>query len=254
MRRCPSRTTARSTSAPPTARPPRPPVRPSTRSPTRRCPRSASATSAPSSRRRTSVRSSRCCPARTACCTSASCVAWPAASASTPSRTSSRWARRSRSRSPRSTTAASCRWSRSWRTTARRTPTPTTRCRLGRGLIPTSRKVANGTDPVDLDRVRSRTSPLRRASGAETLLVETDHTGSVVSTVRRTVLPGGLRVVTESMPGVRSASIGVWVGVGSRDETPAPGRCLALPRAPALQGHPGAVGARHLGVAGRRGR
>ncbi|TQM31562.1 M16 family metallopeptidase [Nocardia bhagyanarayanae] len=36
--------------------------------------------------------------------------------------------------------------------------------------------------------------------------------------VRRTVLPGGLRVVTEHVPGVRSASIGVWVGVGSRDE------------------------------------
>ncbi|WP_319943859.1 M16 family metallopeptidase [Nocardia aurantia] len=38
--------------------------------------------------------------------------------------------------------------------------------------------------------------------------------------VRRTVLPGGLRVVTEHVPGVRSASIGVWVGVGSRDEGP----------------------------------
>ena len=38
--------------------------------------------------------------------------------------------------------------------------------------------------------------------------------------VRRTVLPGGLRVVTEAMPGVRSASVGVWVGVGSRDESP----------------------------------
>jgi len=53
-----------------------------------------------------------------------------------------------------------------------------------------------------------------------TLLVEKDAGGSVVSTVRRSVLPGGLRVVTESMPGVRSASIGVWVGVGSRDESP----------------------------------
>ncbi len=41
------------------------------------------------------------------------------------------------------------------------------------------------------------------------------------STIRRTVLPGGLRVVTEQVPGVRSAAIGVWVGVGSRDETPA---------------------------------
>ncbi|MFM1725789.1 MULTISPECIES: M16 family metallopeptidase [Rhodococcus] len=38
--------------------------------------------------------------------------------------------------------------------------------------------------------------------------------------VQRTVLPGGLRVVTEHVPGVRSASVGVWVGVGSRDEQP----------------------------------
>ncbi len=38
--------------------------------------------------------------------------------------------------------------------------------------------------------------------------------------VRRTVLPGGARVVTEAMPDVRSAAFGVWVGVGSRDETP----------------------------------
>lgn len=37
-------------------------------------------------------------------------------------------------------------------------------------------------------------------------------------TVRRTLLPGGLRVVTEYVPSVRSASVGVWVGVGSRDE------------------------------------
>jgi predicted Zn-dependent peptidase len=37
--------------------------------------------------------------------------------------------------------------------------------------------------------------------------------------VRRTVLPGGVRVLTESMPGLRSATIGCWVGVGSRDET-----------------------------------
>jgi predicted Zn-dependent peptidase len=39
--------------------------------------------------------------------------------------------------------------------------------------------------------------------------------------ITRTVLPGGLRVVTEAMPGVRSLSVGVWVPVGSRDETPA---------------------------------
>ncbi|HEY9472688.1 MAG TPA: pitrilysin family protein, partial [Mycobacteriales bacterium] len=44
-----------------------------------------------------------------------------------------------------------------------------------------------------------------------------DQDGSVI---RRTVLPGGLRVVTEAMPGARSAALGVWVGVGSRDESP----------------------------------
>ncbi|WP_413767297.1 M16 family metallopeptidase [Rhodococcus pyridinivorans] len=38
--------------------------------------------------------------------------------------------------------------------------------------------------------------------------------------VRRSVLPGGVRVVTEHVPGVRSAAVGVWVGVGSRDEQP----------------------------------
>jgi predicted Zn-dependent peptidase len=36
--------------------------------------------------------------------------------------------------------------------------------------------------------------------------------------IRRTVLSGGLRVITESLPAVRSASFGIWAGVGSRDE------------------------------------
>jgi predicted Zn-dependent peptidase len=36
--------------------------------------------------------------------------------------------------------------------------------------------------------------------------------------VRRAVLPGGVRVLTEAMPGLRSATLGCWVGVGSRDE------------------------------------
>ena len=37
--------------------------------------------------------------------------------------------------------------------------------------------------------------------------------------VRRTTLPGGLRVITEQVPGVRSVAFGVWVNVGSRDES-----------------------------------
>lgn len=38
--------------------------------------------------------------------------------------------------------------------------------------------------------------------------------------IRRTILPGGLRVVTETIPTVRSVSVGMWVGIGSRDEAP----------------------------------
>jgi predicted Zn-dependent peptidase len=38
--------------------------------------------------------------------------------------------------------------------------------------------------------------------------------------IARSTLPGGPRVVTETVPGARSVSIGVWVGVGSRDESP----------------------------------
>lgn len=36
--------------------------------------------------------------------------------------------------------------------------------------------------------------------------------------VQRTDLDSGIRILTESMPGVRSVTLGVWVGVGSRDE------------------------------------
>ena len=68
--------------------------------------------------------------------------------------------------------------------------------------------------------MRVRRSPAltsdQRPGSTRTLL--TPEEGGLV---RRTVLPGGLRVITEAMPGVRSASIGVWVGVGSRDETDA---------------------------------
>lgn len=39
--------------------------------------------------------------------------------------------------------------------------------------------------------------------------------------VFRTVLPGGLRVITQRMSGARSAAVGLWVGIGSRDEEPA---------------------------------
>jgi predicted Zn-dependent peptidase len=51
-----------------------------------------------------------------------------------------------------------------------------------------------------------------------TELLDLDEVGG---RVERTELPGGLRVLTETMPGVLSATLGIWVGVGSRDESPA---------------------------------
>jgi predicted Zn-dependent peptidase len=53
-------------------------------------------------------------------------------------------------------------------------------------------------------------------SGTTRTLIRED--GGVI---RRTTLPSGQRVITERVPGQRSATIGVWVGVGSRDESPA---------------------------------
>jgi len=36
--------------------------------------------------------------------------------------------------------------------------------------------------------------------------------------IARATLPNGIRVVTEAMPHVRSVSLGVWIGSGSRIE------------------------------------
>ncbi len=56
--------------------------------------------------------------------------------------------------------------------------------------------------------------PLEQNLHADTLI----HGADGGAEVRRSVLPGGVRVLTEAMPGQRSATIGFWVGVGSRDE------------------------------------
>ena len=40
------------------------------------------------------------------------------------------------------------------------------------------------------------------------------------SVVRRSVLPSGVRILSEQIPGSQSATIGYWVAVGSRDEQP----------------------------------
>jgi predicted Zn-dependent peptidase len=43
----------------------------------------------------------------------------------------------------------------------------------------------------------------------------------VTGSPRIDVTSGGLRVISEFIPGVRSAAVGAWIGVGSRFETPA---------------------------------
>src|SRR4249919_912912 len=58
--------------------------------------------------------------------------------------------------------------------------------------------------------------PLTPAGTATSAQTVSGEAGGAL--VRRTVLPGGVRVLTESMPGLRSVTFGCWVGVGSRDE------------------------------------
>ncbi len=45
-------------------------------------------------------------------------------------------------------------------------------------------------------------------------------TTTPVREIETTTLPNGIRVITEAMPHVRSVSVGIWVGSGSRSETP----------------------------------
>jgi len=44
--------------------------------------------------------------------------------------------------------------------------------------------------------------------------------GSPLRNLEMTKLPNGVRVITEPMPHVRSVSVGIWIGSGSRRETP----------------------------------
>ncbi len=48
--------------------------------------------------------------------------------------------------------------------------------------------------------------------------VSHDENGALT---QRSILPGGVRVITEHIPGMRSATFGAWLAVGSRDEAPA---------------------------------
>lgn len=67
----------------------------------------------------------------------------------------------------------------------------------------------------------TRTAGLQRPGSIQRPgTTKTLSSGRYGGTIRRTVLPGGLRIITEALPAVRSAAFGIWVGVGSRDEVP----------------------------------
>src|SRR5258708_3757840 len=51
-----------------------------------------------------------------------------------------------------------------------------------------------------------------------TLIDDVRVTSTAPRNIRKTVLSNGLMVLTESMPHVRSVSMGAWIGSGSRDE------------------------------------
>jgi predicted Zn-dependent peptidase len=74
-------------------------------------------------------------------------------------------------------------------------------------------------------------------NGAVDLPLETPELSFQASgdaAIRRTVLPSGVRVLSERVPGARSATVGFWVAVGSRDEHPAGA------------GHPATFGSTHF--------
>lgn len=64
--------------------------------------------------------------------------------------------------------------------------------------------------PSDWSLPSSRTQKV-----GSTITLQKSPDGAVT---KRTVLPGGLRVISEHVPAMRSVSVGMWVNVGSRDE------------------------------------
>ncbi|MGC5029612.1 M16 family metallopeptidase [Micromonospora sp. DT229] len=66
---------------------------------------------------------------------------------------------------------------------------------------------------------RQAVGTVRPSGGTTRAVTRTLSDDPLGGTVRRTVLPSGLRVLTEAIPAMRSVSFGIWVAVGSRDET-----------------------------------
>ncbi|HJA39780.1 MAG TPA: insulinase family protein, partial [Candidatus Brevibacterium intestinigallinarum] len=68
-------------------------------------------------------------------------------------------------------------------------------------------------------RPRARTRRTRRPRRPEHAIVSEILSAGEGGRIERTVLPGGIRIITETVPGLQSETVGVWVGSGSRHET-----------------------------------
>ena len=92
------------------------------------------------------------------------------------------------------------------------------------GLLRLEQVLAFDGVATQVDGTFARTGVLPTAN---MLFFDTETTGLSGGTGTRAFMvgasdfvPGGLRVLTETVPGVRSVSLGIWVTVGSRDESP----------------------------------
>ena len=81
---------------------------------------------------------------------------------------------------------------------------------------PTSWHASSAAEPAVVSATNYSEVELERgcagAGGTELELIDDG------AALRRSILPGGVRVITESVPGLRSTGLGMWFGVGSRDE------------------------------------
>lgn len=82
---------------------------------------------------------------------------------------------------------------------------------------PSSRINALGVSESKRSSPNSRRRPEKSASLKRSVHIPLRRDGEVRD-IERTVLPNGLRVITERMPQVRSVSVGIWVSSGSREE------------------------------------
>jgi predicted Zn-dependent peptidase len=74
---------------------------------------------------------------------------------------------------------------------------------------------AAATASADGSATATPSAPERRSAAGSTDRPDVDDTH------RLTTLPSGVRIVTEAMPSVRSVSLGLWIGTGSRYESDA---------------------------------